>query len=194
MVKAINHWISFHCQVYTQCQSWLILLGADMSTLNQFQKLKKQDIKTSTAILMPNESGSMTLTLSWIWHDIMQHVLPWANVDVSGNPGAMFGCISFHCSTDTCTHIVSVRHVHWLCAQAQQHCWQEECMLVTYEMEWTVHYFHHKSHLCISALTDDFSHIGSSVYAQWKATMWDHLAHDANHLFTNINTHYKSPL
>ena len=63
-VKGINMRISFHSQVYSQCRSRLIHLGADTPTLQQFRELKRQDIRASTAILTPNEAGSTTLELS----------------------------------------------------------------------------------------------------------------------------------
>ena len=94
-VKGINMQISFHSQVYSQCQSCLIHLGADTPTLQQFHKLKRQDIRASTAILTPNEAGSMTLELSWIWHDVVCHILPCANADFSDNPATILECILF---------------------------------------------------------------------------------------------------
>ena len=58
----------------------MIQLGADIETLQQFQELRKEDIKASTAILTPNIPGSTTLQLSWIWKDttgqIIGHVNP----------------------------------------------------------------------------------------------------------------------
>ena len=59
-LKAINLQIYFHCQVYSWYQLHFIHLGANLVTLQQFWELKKQDIKASTEILTPNESGSTT--------------------------------------------------------------------------------------------------------------------------------------
>lgn len=95
-VKGINMRISFHCQVYTRCRSRLIYLGADASTLQQFCDLKKNDIKASTAILTPNEPGSTTLELPWIWHDVARHILPKADATLCDNPGNVLECISSH--------------------------------------------------------------------------------------------------
>ena len=68
-IKGINSQISLHCQVYSHCRSWLIELGADNETMTQFQELKKEDIRASTAILTPNTPGSTSLQLLWIWHE-----------------------------------------------------------------------------------------------------------------------------
>ena len=38
---------------------------------------------------------------------------------------------------------LSVWRVHWLRAQAQKECWEEEVILIWYEMQWTVQYFLH---------------------------------------------------
>jgi len=87
-VKGMNMRIAFHCQVYTHCQSRLVLLGAGDATLQQFRELKKDDIRASTAILTPNIPGSTTLQLSWIWHDVARHILPGADADLSSNNAA----------------------------------------------------------------------------------------------------------
>lgn len=97
-VKGINMRISFHSQVYSRCRSRLIHLGADPTTLQQFRELKKQDIRASTAILTPNEAGSTTLELSWIWHDVARHILPRADAEFSDNPATILECIYSHYS------------------------------------------------------------------------------------------------
>ena len=92
-VKGLNMQISFHSQVYSQCQSCLIHLSANTATLQQFHKLKKQDIRASMAILTPNKAGSTTLELSWIWHNVTCHILPF-----SDNPTTILECIYPHYS------------------------------------------------------------------------------------------------
>ena len=88
-----------------------------------------------------------------------------------------------------------VRRVNCLRARAQKHCWDEECMLVRYEMEWIICYFLHKNHFWQSALTADLTQVpGQAAYAHRKAAIWDKLARDADHSFKNINKNYKSPL
>jgi hypothetical protein len=191
-LKNITQRILFHSQVYTRCRQRLLYLGADATTLQRFRELKKEDIKASTAILTPNISGSTTLKLSWIWHDVAHHILPHADADVSNNPAAMLECISSYSFNDLCTHQFSVRRVHWLRARAQMNRWTEECTLVKYEMEWTVRYFMYKSRLWPSAPMSLAA--GPAAYARRKAVMWDHMARDADRSFRSINANYKSPL
>jgi hypothetical protein len=87
-VKGINFRISFHCQVYSHCRSQMIQLGADEELLRRFQQLRKDDIKSSTAILRPNIPGSTTLHLSWIWQDVTRHILPDADGPLSATDAA----------------------------------------------------------------------------------------------------------
>jgi len=45
----------------------MVSLGADDSTLMKYQIIVKEDVKTSTSLLNPNEPSSSQLRLSWIW-------------------------------------------------------------------------------------------------------------------------------
>lgn len=72
-VKKLNLQISIQCRLYTQCRSRMVTLGADSATLNQFRTLTTEDIKASTAIVNPNEPGSTSLKLSWIWQTAGGH-------------------------------------------------------------------------------------------------------------------------
>jgi hypothetical protein len=45
----------------------MIQLGANQEILSKFRVLLKEDVKSSTALLDPNNPGSSTLQLSWIW-------------------------------------------------------------------------------------------------------------------------------
>ena len=66
-ILQLNHKISFYAKVYDRCRDALIRLAADTNTLQIFQKLTKQDLKASSAIMDPNTPGSTSLSLSWIW-------------------------------------------------------------------------------------------------------------------------------
>jgi hypothetical protein len=66
-ISMLNNEIASYCRAYTRCRSAIVRLGADAATLQQFQVLVKDDLKSSTAILDPNRPGSTTLRLSWIW-------------------------------------------------------------------------------------------------------------------------------
>jgi hypothetical protein len=69
-VKKLNTEIALHCRLYARCRARLILLGGDQS---RFKVLTPNDVKASTAIINPNESGSTRLKLSWIWESSDGH-------------------------------------------------------------------------------------------------------------------------
>lgn len=72
-VKKLNLEIAVHCRLYTQCRARLIRLSADPETLNRFRILTTEDVKASTAVVNPNETGSTRLKLSWIWETAGGH-------------------------------------------------------------------------------------------------------------------------
>jgi hypothetical protein len=66
-ITKLNDTTAYLCHVYGQCRSALVKLGAGNEVLNRFQILSKDDIKSSAALLNPNEPGSTRVELSWIW-------------------------------------------------------------------------------------------------------------------------------
>jgi hypothetical protein len=67
VIAKINFRISYHCRVYNQCRRVMVRLGADQMILDKFRVLEKGDLRSSSAILDPNEPGSTRHRLSWIW-------------------------------------------------------------------------------------------------------------------------------
>jgi hypothetical protein len=67
VITKLNETIAYLCHVYGQCRSALVKLGASNQVLNRFQILSKDHVKSSTALLNPNEPGSTNIQLSWIW-------------------------------------------------------------------------------------------------------------------------------
>jgi len=77
LIQKINHQIAIYCSVYHRCCTKMIILGADSSLMQErFKELKKEDIKTSTAILDSNTPGSIQVQLSWIWQTVCTRILP----------------------------------------------------------------------------------------------------------------------
>jgi hypothetical protein len=66
-VAKINNQITYHCRVYNLCRAALVRLRADQTTLTKFSVLERQDVRSSTRLLKPNQPGSTTDRLSWIW-------------------------------------------------------------------------------------------------------------------------------
>jgi hypothetical protein len=66
-VRVLHNEVSYHARIYAQCRSRLITLNCEESVLRRFRVLTRQDLKASTEILRPNEQGSSSVKLSWIW-------------------------------------------------------------------------------------------------------------------------------
>lgn len=93
-------------------------------------------------------------------------------------------------------------------ARAQRLRWQEEVTLTTYEMQWTVRYFIHKSKFWSEFLNTPatparkesdfdntpFTNAGTLAYSKRKHSTWYQLALKADKIFKVINNAYKSPL
>jgi hypothetical protein len=66
-ITKLNSMIAYHARVYERCRRAMTMLGADQAILNKYPILLKEHLKSSTALLNPNEQGSTRLQLSWIW-------------------------------------------------------------------------------------------------------------------------------
>lgn len=66
-ITKLNRVIIYYSRVYEQCRTAMVRLGADNSILHKYQILRKDDLKSSTALLNPNVPGSTRVQLSWIW-------------------------------------------------------------------------------------------------------------------------------
>lgn len=66
-IAKLNHDIIYLCRVYGRCRAAMVQVGADDGTLQKYQILLKEDVRSSTALLNPNTPGSTRLQLSWIW-------------------------------------------------------------------------------------------------------------------------------
>ena len=86
VIAKLNNQITLYCRAYVRTRAMLVRLGADAATLRTFQVLVMSDVRASTAILDPNEPGSSSLRLSWIW----QTASPGNN-----NPAAVRECESY---------------------------------------------------------------------------------------------------
>lgn len=67
-IKAIHNQVTLHARIYARCRNHLVALNCGESILRQYRILTREDLKSSTAILDPNQPGSTSLKLSWIWH------------------------------------------------------------------------------------------------------------------------------
>ena len=67
-IKSIHNQLTLHARIYARCRNHLVALNCGETILRQYRILSKEDLKSSTAILDPNQPGSTSLKLSWIWH------------------------------------------------------------------------------------------------------------------------------
>jgi hypothetical protein len=83
-VNKLNQQISMHCRMYSRCRSRIVALGADEAILSRLQLLLPNDITASTAIVNPNQPGSTSVKLSWIWQTSGGHRFGLTDMDDSG--------------------------------------------------------------------------------------------------------------
>jgi hypothetical protein len=193
LVKKLNTEIALHSRLYAHCQACLILLGGDQS---RFKVLAPDNVKASTTIINPNESGSTRLKLFWIWEASGGHRFGLASASASADASGIECLFCFTSLLLKYLTLLVVRHVHWLRARAQLMRWQEEVTLITYEMHWAVRFFAQKSQIWANA--GDKSGLpvkaGHAAYADRQNDMWKQIAFRANHTLSYINSAYKSPL
>ena len=70
--------------MYSRCRTRIVALGADEATHARLKILSPSDIKASTAIINPNEPGSSTIKLSWIWQTAGGHRFGLDGIDEIG--------------------------------------------------------------------------------------------------------------
>jgi hypothetical protein len=70
--------------------------------------------------------------------------------------------------------------------------WQEELILVGYEMEWTTKYFLYRARKWQAQLGDYDLPAGPRAYAARQAAQWSALALDGERAFRVVNPDYKS--
>jgi hypothetical protein len=66
-IATLNHRIAYLARVYGCSRAAMVRLSANTPTLKEYQVLLPEHMKSSTAILDPNQPGSTRLHLSWIW-------------------------------------------------------------------------------------------------------------------------------
>ena len=83
-----------------------------------------------------------------------------------------------------------VQRVHWIWARAQKHRWDEELLLVKYEMQWTTRSFLHKAREWEVRFEEPNIDPGPKAYAARQSSQWRSLATDADQLFRSANSEY----
>ena len=171
-------------------------------------------MKASTAILDPNEPGSTSIKLSWIWHSgkwllMNDKALDGTDPDSLDNPGhdSGPGILGARPVTDPMTlhectililiflnynssDFILVKRVHFLRARALRNRWKEEHILLNYEMQWTVRYFKKMSEKWkLGADAPDIPS-GAKAYALRQESRWNRMAVNSDKVFKNTSFHY----
>jgi hypothetical protein len=187
IIKKINEKIALTCRLYARCRNEMIRLRVNEHILAKFQILHKEDVKASTAILNPNQIGSSSVRLSWIWQTHFSQAGNSNNSPESVNECWYLLLSYFNFNAD---FYVLVQRVHWLRSRAQKNRWFEERVLVGYEMQWTVRYFLHRSSLWEERARITGQGSGAVAYATRQSALWYKLAADADHLYSKFNHNY----
>jgi hypothetical protein len=66
-IARLNNKITYHARVYCRCRKAMAALDAGDAMLQKYQILLKEHLRSSAALLNPNEPGSTQVQLSWIW-------------------------------------------------------------------------------------------------------------------------------
>jgi hypothetical protein len=182
-IAKLNNGIAYQSRVYGRCRAAMVRLGADSLTLEKYQILLKEHVKSSSALLNPNQPGSSRLQISWIW----QSNVPGGE----SSPDRMRECESGPPQHFSYSFAV-VNRVHWIRARAQKSRWKEEYTLVGYEMEWTVRYYLHHVKVWEGRATSSrqVGNAGATAYAIRKAAMWTDIATTAQAQFQRVNPRY----
>ena len=185
-IVCITDQVAHYSKVYCRARAALVRLGADETTLTKFKVLTRDDVKASTAILDPNIPGSSSIRLSWIWE---------TGPRISGSgPNAIRECKPPLGYNDTCIDLSEVQRVHWMRARAQNNRWEEELLLVKYEMDWTTRSFLYKAGEWQDRFEEPNVDPGPKAYAARQSSQWRRIACDADQLFKSANADYTSPI
>ncbi len=88
VIGKLNHQLALLSKIYGRNRARLVRLGAPAGVLDCYRVLVAADVKASTALLDPNQMGSRSLRLSWIWQI--------DNMDPSDSPEALQECKYLH--------------------------------------------------------------------------------------------------
>lgn len=81
-----------------------------------------------------------------------------------------------------------VNRVHWLRARAQRMRWNEELVLVRYEMGWTVNFYLYQTGIWTerTSIAKTNGDRGATAYASRKEAMWLEIANRARVQFKDV--------
>ena len=84
----------------------------------------------------------------------------------------------------------TVQRVHWFRARGQKNRWNEEYILVGYEMNWVVRYFLSRAKIWEARQTGSNVTAGAAAYAARQYARWFGVAAAADRKFKSINPNH----
>jgi hypothetical protein len=181
VVLKLNKNISFYSRTYSRCRAAIERLSENSEPLQVYKVLTRQDVKASSAIKNPNTPGSTSLSLSWIWQ-----------ITTAGDntPSSLLECkyqYQYWMLFLFLFTLFPVQRIHWLRARSNFHRWEEEKLLVHYEMTWTVRYFLNEGKKWKDRSTNSCISLGAIAYAARQTAIWIGRAASANKYFKLVN-------
>ena len=66
-VHAIKSTVQHHARVYNRARQSIVDLGAEVSLLDSYKPLARQDLRIDTAVIAPDVRGQRNKSLPWFW-------------------------------------------------------------------------------------------------------------------------------
>ena len=66
-VHTVESTVQHHVWVYNRAWKSMLDLDANISLLDQYKVLKRQDMKIDTTVIAPNVHGQRNMSLPWFW-------------------------------------------------------------------------------------------------------------------------------
>ena len=191
-VHAVESTVQHHARVYSRARQSMLDLGADVSLLDRYKVLKRQDLKIDTTVIAPDVRGQRNKSLPWFWS---------MDVRRDADVGAWMNdcrCISVHASSYGCStnkNLNAVYRVHWLRAKAQKTRWIEELQCLQVEMESAVKFFRHQEQFWKEkrGLIEPQSQPGHAAWAARQSAMWHLMAIQAESRFSDLLKSHPPP-
>ncbi|TFY81296.1 hypothetical protein EWM64_g2719 [Hericium alpestre] len=160
-VMSIENTVQQQARIYRKAREALVTLKVKSSVLKRLQLLERAQLKVHTAVLDPVARGLRNANLPWFW-----------SVDVKGDSAEATWLADFH-------------RVQWLRTCARLHRWEEQMVVLPFEMEWTVCGFRTRGAAwnARKIWADRKGKLGHLAYAAHQSAMWAEFATTAEAAF-----------
>lgn len=178
-----------HQKIY--CRARDHILAAEPQSASKFPSLSIKDCQISAIAIDGNVRGQSKAKLSWLWT---------SNIDISNKSMISGDSVDEYILECECLVIQSISkslslhpvyRVHWLCARAQAHRWDEELTIVQHEMEWTVQFFMKQVQIWEERRKLAPNVIGAPEFALRQKALWNEMGRVADETYVGFTSMYK---